>query len=131
NRENLAMTEGEPAVATDGASAAPPRREVLSWWDGARRSTAVTTFARHALYFGVPLGVLTAGAYLVWRDPMAHEPALLQARAREEFGAGHDSESLALARRALAAYERQLALEEAMIAVRPSAVHYAQMAQLI
>src|SRR5262249_49464706 len=94
------------------------------------RATAATTLLRQAPYFGLPLGILTVGAYLAGGDPLG-DPGRHKARALAVFGAGRGARSLDPARVGGQASHRQTGLEEAMIAVRPSATRYAQLARLI
>lgn len=117
NRENLSMS-------------GPDSQPVISWWESFRERSPLATLGRQLLYFGLPMGLLTLGAYLVWSDPRgdytAHEHLALELR-----DAGRVAECATEARHAVRGMDRLLELERSMIALRPSASRYAQLADLL
>src|SRR5258708_15684696 len=58
NRENLSMTDGSSPVGDQQPSSA-----VISWWASISALTAQTVFFRQLLYFGIPMTLLTVGAW--------------------------------------------------------------------
>ncbi len=122
NREGLALADAGPAAVKEAPAA--------SWWDRAREPGALGTLARHGLYFALPMGLLTLGAWATWRDP-AGDPVALKNRVEGLARAGRIDDGLHAARQAIVAIDRQVAVERAILRVRPTANHYAALGYLL
>ncbi len=121
NQENL-QTAGE-AVSSSSEGA-------RSWWThGAARGPG-TVLARHALYFGVPMLLLTIGAARVWRAPMTPYTAHM-VQAQWLAGQGDAAGAVRAARQALAAMDAQYPLASKLAALQPSASRQAALAFLL
>jgi hypothetical protein len=62
NRDTL-VTETQPGTGDNKSSA------IASWWSAGGAARPWQMLLRHALYFGVPMAVLTFGAVHVWAAP--------------------------------------------------------------
>ena len=121
NQQYLDLSKERPAAAS-----AP----VASWWDNFRGRPALATAARHALYFGLPLALMAVGIGLVHADPMRN-PFGRFGRVKALQNEGRIEDSLREADSITAAMDAQLDVERHMIALRPTAAHYACTAELI
>lgn len=117
NRENLAIPEhaSERSAAAMAAPAQP---------------SALATLLRHALYFGVPLTVLSAGAYAVINGPGTNYVGHMM-RGAVLYQERHPEQALQEARAALASMEWQLPLAQQLAALQPTAAREAALAFLI
>lgn len=117
NRENLDM----PQAASGGEA---------SWWFHGKPRAPSAVLLRQALYFGVPMLVLTIGAVGVWQRPNAgYVGYMLQAHVLNEQG--RVDEASRLAEQALATMTRQLPLAERLAELQPSASRDAELAFLV
>ena len=113
NRENLL-----PGRATD------------SWWTASRPRSAAQTLFRHALYFGVPMAVLTFGAVSVW----AHRGASYvehMYRANDLGTQGLAADAAHEGRLAFTAMEQQLPYVRRLAELQPTSSREAELAFLI
>ena len=123
NKENqryLAMREG---VGADSLHS-------TSWWDTDRKSPVMLTILKQALYFGVPILLVTISYWLVKQDPLS-EPTEQIKQAVELRERGLVDQSVQEATLAIAGIEKQLDIERQMIEIRPRALHFTYVADLI
>lgn len=115
NRENLAMdtAHGEPKAA---AVARPRSPQAM--------------LLRQSLYFGLPMLVLSTGAFALWRTPgISSVEHMYRAQALSQEGL--HGEALAEAEAAYAAIEGELAIAHKLAQLHPSAAREAELAFLI
>jgi len=124
NVENLAMEE--IGVPTGGS----PKQLLSSWWSSVREIPASRIFLRQVLYFGLPMGVLTLGAWMVWSRPTPNYLTHME-RADKFKQAGKAQETLDEAQLALADLEVQLPLARKVAELEPTSAHDAELAELI
>jgi hypothetical protein len=108
NRENLG------AAADDGRGA---DAAATSWWSIARAHSPAGVLARQAAYFGVPLTILSVGAYMLRGSVLYHQ--------------GQEQQALNQARTALTSMEWQLPLVRRLAEVQPTAAREAKLAFLL
>lgn len=117
NRENLGM----PQAASGGEA---------SWWFHGKPRQAAAVLLRQALYFGVPMLVLTVGAIAVWQRPnTGYVGYMVQAHVLNEQG--RVGEAMQVAEQAVAAMDRQLPLTQRLAKLQPTASREAALAFLI
>ncbi|RYY01757.1 MAG: hypothetical protein EOO53_16160 [Gammaproteobacteria bacterium] len=112
------------------AATNPVSEASASWWNNSVQTSAGRMLLKQLLYFGVPMGILTAGAVTVWNagntnyvQHMYHAQTLSQqgdAKAAEEA-----------ARKAYASMQTELPFAEKMVDLKPSSSNQAQLAFLI
>ncbi|HKQ84358.1 MAG TPA: hypothetical protein VJS42_19330 [Steroidobacteraceae bacterium] len=102
----------------------------VSWWSTARRRTPLSTVARQLLYFGVPLAVLTAGAWSVWNAPPSSYITQMY-RAQIASERGDLTTAAQAARAAYAAMTAQLPVTRKLQQLDPSASRTAELAYLV
>ena len=123
NREHLDIRhDANGARPADGAAA-------TSWWN-ARQRTPLVMLLRQALYFGVPLGILSAGALLVLNGPGANYVAYML-RGGALYQQGRTAEALDEANGALASMQWQLPLARQLVELEPTAAREASLAFLV
>ena len=124
NVENLNLG---PADVAPGGS---PSQKLVSWWASIKEVPAYAIFFRQVLYFGLPMGVLTLGAWMVWSRPTPNYLAHMQKA--DEYNRQKDRpRTLAEAQLALADLERQLPLAQKLADLEPTSSHEAEYAELI
>jgi hypothetical protein len=138
NRENL-LAEPPPSAAASrtpvGTAAATAAdigadRGVGSWWSSGVPRPAARVLLRHALYFGVPMAVLTCGAVSVWNGPgMNYVGHMLRAQTLQQ--AGQPQQAVREARVAFASMDRQLLFARRMALLQPTPAREAALALLI
>jgi hypothetical protein len=119
NRENLG---GAPDGGTDAAT--------TSWWNVARAHAPAGVLARQAAYFGVPLTILSIGAYFVLQGPGANYVGYML-RGSVLYQQGQEQQALEQARTALASMEWQLPLVRRLAEIQPTAAREAKLAFLL
>ena len=119
NRENLSNA---PDNGSDGAA--------TSWWNVARAYSPAGVLARQAAYFGVPLTILSIGAYLVLQGPGANYVGYML-RGSVLYSEGQEQQALEQARTALASMEWQLPLARRLAEIQPTAAREAKLAFLL
>ncbi len=122
NRDTLGIPHGAGAFGTS----APAESPALV----ARERSVVGTLFRQALYFGVPLTILSTGAFAVLNGPGANYVGYMM-RGHVLFQEGHDEQALQQARSALASMEWQLPLARRLAELQPTAAREAALAFLI
>jgi hypothetical protein len=118
NRENL------------GGGTEPAAAAATSWWTLAPARAPLRVLARQALYFGVPLAVLSAGALAALEGPGANYVAYML-RGSVSYSEGREQQALAEARTALASMEWQLPLARRLAELQPTAAREAKLAFLL
>jgi len=118
NRENLGANESR------GADTA------TSWWSLVQARSPLGVLARQAVYFGVPLTILSAGAYLVLEGPGANYVGYML-RGSVLYSEGQERQAMEQARSALASMEWQLPLARRLAEVQPTAAREAKLAFLL
>ena len=121
NRENL----GHGAGGDRGTDAA-----ATSWWNVARPHSPAGVLARQAAYFGVPLTILSIGAYFVLQGPGANYVGYML-RGSVLYQQGQEQQALDQARTALASMEWQLPLVRRLAEIQPTAAREAKLAFLL
>ncbi|MES2825302.1 MAG: hypothetical protein V4732_16990 [Pseudomonadota bacterium] len=107
-----------------------PAQASLSWWSSAARTSAGTMFLRQLLYFGLPMGILTAGALSVWSSGnTSYVKQMYQAQKLSQQGQA-DAAAQA-ARQAYASMQAELPFAEKMVDLKPSSANQAQLAFLV
>jgi hypothetical protein len=101
-----------------------------SWWNAVRQRSVFGTAFRQALYFGVPLTILSTGALAVLNGPGANYVGYMM-RGAVLFQEGHDEQALQQARSALESMEWQLPLARRLAELQPNAAREAALAFLI
>jgi hypothetical protein len=120
NRENLGASQAgaEPAAAS------------TSWWTLVPERSPLRVLARQALYFGVPLAVVSAGALAVLEGPGANYVGYML-RGGVLYQQGQEQQALEQARTALASMEWQLPLAQRLAEMQPTAAREAKLAFLL
>ncbi|HVS23932.1 MAG TPA: hypothetical protein VMU03_09445 [Gammaproteobacteria bacterium] len=120
NREHLGLArQGDaPEIGAGAASAATRPRSPFA------------TLLRHALYFGVPLSILSGGALWVLDGPGSNYVGHML-RGGALYGRGRADEALDEARTALASMEWQLPLARHLVELEPRPAREAALAFLI
>ncbi|MFL6577961.1 MAG: hypothetical protein ACJ8MR_15165 [Povalibacter sp.] len=118
NRENLAMEAASEKPK-------PPPLPVP-----ARPHSARTMLARQMLYFGVPMLVLSIGAFMAWQAPVTSSVEHMY-RAQSLSQQGLMPEAIAEAHAAQAAMSRELPVVRKLTQMDPSAAREAELAFLI
>ncbi len=121
NRENLGAT-ADDGRGTDAAS--------TSWWNIARAHSPAGVLARQFAYFGVPLTILSVGAYFVLEGPGANYVGYML-RGSVLYQQGQEQQALDQARTALTSMEWQLPLVRRLAEVQPTAAREAKLAFLL
>ena len=125
NIENLDTEDHHPGAATTG-----PTQALTSWWASVREVPAYKIFARQMVYFGLPMAVLSVGAWSVWTQPapnyLAHVKLADAARTK-----GQPDETLRQVKLTLADLEVQLRLARKIADLNPTASHESELAELI
>jgi hypothetical protein len=124
NVENLAM---EDAGVVAGGT---PTQMLASWWATMKQTPAYVIFFRQVLYFAVPMGMLTLGAWMVWTRPAPNYMAHME-KADQLKRQGRADETLQEAELALADMERQLPIARKTAELQPTAAHESELAELI
>ncbi len=124
NVENLAMDRA--GVAPVGS----PSQMLASWWGSVRAVPAYAIFFRQCLYFGLPMVILTLGAWMVWSRPVPNYLAHMQ-KADAFHRLGKPDETLREAQLALVDMETQLPLVAKTAELEPTSAHEAEYAELI
>ncbi len=119
NQRHLAMQQG---------SGADPHS--TSWWETHRSSPVLSTFMRQGLYFGLPILVVTISYWMVRQDPLSEPDDQIQ-QAIELQARGLVDQGVREARLAIAGIEKQLDIERQMIGIRPRALHFTYVADLV
>jgi hypothetical protein len=105
-------------------------RAETSWWTSARPRSAPEVVLRHALYFGVPMTVLTFGAVSVWSHTNAsYVEHMYRAQRLDEQGLGADAAQEA--RLAFSAMEQQLPYARRLAELQPTSSREAELAFLL
>jgi hypothetical protein len=120
NKQHLAAPGDEDETSQQG----------LSWWDSHDEVTVRGTLFRQFIYFGFPMTILAFTHWSVQEDPVKNPIAHVQ-RSVSLYNRGLIRESVAEGHIAIAAAERQLAVERQMIDIRPRALHFSYLADLI
>lgn len=123
NREQFAMAGGGQGDGSRDSSGP-------SWWDAVRQPTAPVVLARQALYFAVPMTVLTIGALWVWNGPGTNYVGHMM-RGQVLYRQGAAVAALDEARLALESMEWQLPAAAKLHAMRPTAAREANLAFLV
>lgn len=118
NREALALPtrRGEAGGAASAGTPAP--------------RGAAKTLLRHTLYFGVPMAVLSVGAFAAWQEPASSYVGYM-VRAHVLNEQGRANEALEQAQAAVRAMDRQLPLARRLAELQPTAAREAALAFLI
>jgi len=106
------------------------RIEWSSWWTGARPRSAPEVVLRHALYFGVPMAVLTFGAVSVWSH---QNPSYVEHmyRAQKLDVQGRAADAAQEARLAFSAMQQQLPYARRLAELQPTSSREAELAFLV
>lgn len=147
NREALGLQEvlpttANPPVATLAAIISPgtyttseniPQSRVqtsMSWWSSAAQMSASRMLLRQLLYFGLPMGILTAGALSVWNGGnTSYVRQMYEAQTLSQQG--HADTAAAVARMAYANMQGELPFAQKMVDLKPSSANQAQLAFLV
>ncbi len=107
-----------------------PGSTTASSWTGSRPRSAAETLFRQALYFGIPIAVLTFGAVSVWahRDPSYVEHMY---RANDLGAQGLAADAAHEGRLAFTAMEQQLPYVRRLAELQPTSSREAELAFLI
>jgi len=123
NREHLDIRSDASAAPSPDVAAA------TSWWN-AKQRTPLVMLLRQTLYFGVPLGILSAGALVVLNGPGANYVGYML-RGGTLYQQGRTAEALDEARGALASMQWQLPLARRLVELEPTAEREASLAFLV
>jgi hypothetical protein len=129
NRDNLDDKFERAAQLALSQGPRPPERE-SSWWTAVRQRSVLAIALRQAVYFGVPLTIVSAGALAVLNGPGANYVGYMM-RGAVLFQEGHEEQALQQARSALASMEWQLPVEQSLTELQPTAPREAALAFLI
>ncbi|MBI3464250.1 MAG: hypothetical protein HY000_14520 [Planctomycetes bacterium] len=88
------------------------------------------TALKHGLYFGLPLAVLTAGAWAVQKTPQG-DPRRYLRRAETFYQNGRLEEALRQAGLAADGLQKQLDVQQRLVEISPTASHYAGLAEVL
>ncbi|HEY0342886.1 MAG TPA: hypothetical protein VGC34_18935 [Steroidobacteraceae bacterium] len=113
NRENLQLDRAEG-----------------SWWSNARPRAAAPVLLRQALYFGIPMAVLTCGALTVWNHRTA-DYVQHMFRANDLGVQGLAADAAAEGRQAFADMREQLPYMRRLAELQPTSSREAELALLI
>jgi hypothetical protein len=113
NRENLRLDHAES-----------------SWWTGACPRSAPEVVLRHALYFGVPMAVLTFGAVSVWSHQNASYVEHMY-RAQKLDVQGRAADAAQEARLAFSTMQQQLPYARRLAELQPTSSREAELAFLV
>jgi len=121
NRENLgqAAHDGRDTDAT-----------ATSWWNVAPPHSPAGVLARQGAYFGVPLSILSIGAYFVLQGPGANYVGYML-RGSVLYQQGQEQQALDQAHTALESMEWQLPLARRLAEFEPTAAREAKLAFLL
>jgi hypothetical protein len=120
NQRHLAMQQ----------SPDPADPYTTSWWDTHRHSPVLATILRQGLYFGLPILLVTVSYWMVKQDPLA-DPVQQVQRAIELNEGEFIDQSVQEARLAIVGINKQLEIERRMIEIRPRALHFTYVADLV
>lgn len=121
NREGLAMTSANEGDRSLGGG---------SWWQSDSAKSATSTFGRHLLYFGLPMAILSVGAFAAWSHPNgSYVQSMYQAQRLSQQGLPQQAETTA--RSAYAEMNRQLPFATKIVELAPTAAREAELAFLI
>jgi hypothetical protein len=112
----------DAAAAADNAAS--------SWWNVARSRSPLRVLVRQAVYFGVPLTILSVGALWVLESPGANYVGYMM-RGRVLYEQGQEQQALDQARAALVSMEWQLPLAKQLAELQPTAAREASLAFLL
>lgn len=115
-------------VGLQAASASNTRTG--SWWNAAGQMTATRMFSRQLLYFAVPMGILTIGAFSVWSSGNASYVEQMY-RAQTLSQQGQPTAAADAARLAYARMQAQLPIARKLAELKPSSATEAELAFLI
>jgi len=112
-------------------AATNPVSEVsASWWNNSVQTSAGRMLLKQLLYFGVPMGILTAGAVTVWNAGNTnYVQHMYHAQTLSQQGDAKSAEEAA--RKAYASMQTELPFAEKMVDLKPSSSNQAQLAFLI
>lgn len=102
----------------------------MSWWDAVTLPTPMRVLTRQTLYFAVPMGVLTIGAFSVWSGAGANYAGHM-VRAQSLYEQGKSDAAYHEARLALESMERQLPAARKLLALDPTASREAALSLLV
>lgn len=126
NQQHLAMLE----LRTDTVN----KPEALpSWWDRWRERSSLPwlkTALSHTLYFGLPLGLLTLGAWW-WNPDPEGQVALRRAEANRLYQRDRIDDAIRQAQRAVDALEEQVPVQRQLVDISPTAANSAHLAFLL
>ncbi|RYY75394.1 MAG: hypothetical protein EOO52_08295 [Gammaproteobacteria bacterium] len=101
-----------------------------SWWNNSTQISAGRMLLKQLLYFGVPMGILTAGAVSVWNAGNTnYVQHMYYAQTLSQQGQATAAEEAA--RKAYASMQAELPFAEKMVDLKPSSSNQAQLAFLI
>ena len=103
---------------------------VSSWWSNSRPRTAAQVLLRHALYFGIPMGVLTCGALSVWSHSNADYVRHMY-RAHDLNARGLEADAAREGRQAFADMGEQLPYMERLAELQRTSSREAELAFLL
>ena len=101
-----------------------------SWWSHSRPRTAAQVLLRQALYFGIPMAVLTCGALSVWSHSNADYVQHMY-RAYDLNAQGLEADAAREGRQAFADMGRQLPYMERLAELQPTSSREAELAFLL
>jgi hypothetical protein len=120
NQRHLAMQQSPDAAD----------HHTASWWDTHNQSSVLATILRQGLYFGLPILVVTVSYWMVKQGPLG-DPFQQVERSIELGDGGFIEQSAQEARLAIAGIDKQLEIERRMIEIRPRALHFTYVADLV
>jgi hypothetical protein len=122
NREGLAMTSFEDEAGK--------HQNHASWWRSTTAKPATNMLARQLLYFGLPMTILSIGAFAAWEHPNgSYVQSMYRAQALSQQGLPQQAETTA--RSAYAEMNRQLPFATKIVELAPTAAREAELAFLI
>jgi hypothetical protein len=120
NQRHLAMQQSPDAAD----------HHTASWWDTHNQSSVLATILRQGLYFGLPILVVTVSYWMVTQNPLG-DPYHQVQRARKLADDGFIDQSVQEAKLAIVGINKQLEIERRMIEIRPRALHFTFLADLV
>lgn len=120
NQRHLAMQQSPDAAD----------HHTASWWDTHNQSSILATILRQGLYFGLPILVVTVSYWMVTQNPLG-DPYRQVQQSIELSDDGFIDQSVQEAKLAIVGINKQLEIERRMIEIRPRALHFTFVADLV
>jgi len=120
NQQNLDLVEGQEEKERTGSS----------WWQSSGTLPAGTVLVKQALYFLLPMAVLSGLFWISISQPVERFP-IVGMRVSMDEAAGPLQQRRALGRDSIVRVKKQLEIEEQMLAIRERAVNHCYAADLL